>query len=73
MGEQRPLNAGDDSSSCDNPADDLDRVRTLVEGGADPGCARRDERVNKTPLDWAEAGGHAEVVDYLRSIAGTST
>ena len=43
---------------------DLDRVRSLVEAGAD--LSARDELHDGTPLDWARTGGHQDVIDYLR-------
>ena len=39
---------------------DFDRVRSLVEAGAD--LTARDERFNTTPLDWAESGGPEQVI-----------
>ena len=48
-----------------------DRVRALVEAGADLNA--RDERHNGTPLDWAEMGGHKDVIDYLRSVTKISS
>ena len=49
----------------------LDRVRNLVEAGAD--LTARDEQYNTTPLDWARSGGHQDVIDYLESVtAGAS-
>jgi len=50
---------------------DLDRVRSLVEAGAD--LAERDERFNKTPIDWADMGGHKQIIDYLKSVSETSS
>jgi hypothetical protein len=48
----------------------LDRVRNLVEAGAD--LTAQDELYNTTPLDWARSGGHQDVIDYLESVtAGT--
>ena len=49
----------------------LERVKRRVESGADLGA--RDERYGKTPLEWAEMGGHADVIDYLRSMAPASS
>jgi hypothetical protein len=49
---------------------DLDRVRSLVAAGAD--LAARDERFNKTPMDWADMGGHTQIIDYLKSVTETS-
>jgi len=43
----------------------LDIVQRRLEAGADP--TAHDELYGKTPLDWAEMGKHAEVIDYLRS------
>jgi hypothetical protein len=43
----------------------LDRVRALVEAGAD--LSARDERFDATPLEWAEMGGRDAVVAYLES------
>jgi hypothetical protein len=45
---------------------DLDRVRRLVEAGAD--VTARDERFGTTPLDWAKSGERDNVVAYLRSV-----
>jgi hypothetical protein len=50
---------------------DLGRVRSLVEAGAD--LSARDERLGATPLEWARMGGHEPVIDYLRSLRGTSS
>ena len=53
----------------------FDRVRSLVEGGAD--VTARDDLYSGTPLGWAEAGGredwakgrqHQEVIAYLKSV-----
>jgi Ankyrin repeats (many copies) len=45
---------------------DLDRIRTLVEAGAD--LTGRDERFGATAVEWAASGGHAAVVAYLESV-----
>jgi hypothetical protein len=45
---------------------DLDRVRRLVEAGAD--VTARDERFGTTPLDWAKSGERDNVVAYLKSV-----
>jgi Ankyrin repeat len=56
---------------------DYDRVRQLVEEGAD--LMARDEAYNATALEWAEAGAkperaaggrHDEITDYLKSLTG---
>ncbi|MDN5931044.1 MAG: ankyrin repeat domain-containing protein [Pseudonocardia sp.] len=39
-------------------------VRLLLDLGADPDV--RDARFDGTPADWAEHGGHAELVSFLR-------
>jgi hypothetical protein len=44
---------------------DLDRVRRLVEAGADLNA--RDELHNGTPVDWARTGKNQDVIDYLAS------
>src|SRR6516165_3036698 len=44
----------------------LDRVRSLVETGAD--VAARDERYGATALDWAGWSKQDVVVAYLRSV-----
>jgi hypothetical protein len=55
---------------------DFERVRQLVDEGADP--AVRDEAYNATALEWAEGGAtqewaagrrHHEVIDYLKSVS----
>jgi hypothetical protein len=52
-----------------------ERVRALVDAGAD--LSRRDDRYNRTPLDWAESGaeqdwtagrGHRQTIAYLKSM-----
>jgi ankyrin repeat protein len=43
----------------------LEVVRLLVERGARVDI--RDLHHRGTPLDWAEHGGRAEVVEYLRN------
>jgi ankyrin repeat protein len=43
----------------------LDRVRRLVEAGADLGA--RDELHDETPLGWARSGKHQDVIDYLEA------
>jgi hypothetical protein len=59
---------------------DFDRVRQLVEEGAD--LLARDEAYNGTALQWAEFGAkqkwaagrrHREIIDYLRSVTGEET
>jgi hypothetical protein len=54
---------------------DFERVRQLVEEGAD--LMTRDEAYNATPLEWAEGGAkqewaagrrHREIIDYLKSV-----
>ena len=45
---------------------DLDRVRSLVEAGAD--LTARDELHHTTALDWARSAGRQDVVDYLASV-----
>jgi Ankyrin repeat len=45
---------------------DLDRVRGLVEAGAD--LTARDERFRVTALDWARLGNQDAVVAYLKSV-----
>ena len=49
----------------------LDQIRRRVDAGAD--LMARDEEYNKTPVEWAEMGGHQEVIDYLKSVARGST
>jgi Ankyrin repeats (many copies) len=44
----------------------LDRVRSLVEAGAD--VAARDERFSATALDWACWTKQDAVVAYLKSV-----
>jgi hypothetical protein len=44
----------------------VDVVRRRVEAGAD--LSARDEQHDKTPLEWAQMGGHEQVVEYLRSV-----
>ena len=44
----------------------LDRVRSLVEAGAD--LTARDERFGTTALEWAKRGEHNAVVAYLKSV-----
>jgi hypothetical protein len=44
----------------------LDRVRSLVEAGAD--LTARDERFGATALEWAKMGEHTAVVAYLKSV-----
>jgi hypothetical protein len=44
----------------------LDRVRSLVEAGAD--MTARDERYNATALDWARLNKQDAVVAYLTSV-----
>jgi hypothetical protein len=59
---------------------DFDRVRQLVEEGAEPMV--RDEAYNATALEWAEGGAkqesaagrkHHEIIDYLKSVTGEKT
>jgi hypothetical protein len=59
---------------------DFDRVRQLVEEGAE--LMVRDEAYNATPLEWAEGGAkqesaagrrHHEIIDYLKSVTGEKT
>ena len=45
---------------------DLERVRHLVEAGAD--LTARDERHDETPLGWARLGGQKAVIDYFESL-----
>ena len=45
---------------------DLDRVRALVEAGAD--LTARDERFGATALEWAKMGKHDAVVAYFKSV-----
>ena len=45
---------------------DLERVRSLVEAGAD--LTARDERFDGTALDWAEMGGHQQIIAFLKSV-----
>ena len=53
----------------------FDRVRSLVEAGAD--VTARDELYHGTPLNWAESGGrqewaegreHQQIIAYLKSV-----
>jgi hypothetical protein len=44
----------------------LDRVRSLVEAGAD--LTARDERFGATVLEWAKKGQHEAVIAYLKSV-----
>jgi hypothetical protein len=44
---------------------DIDRVRSLVEAGAD--LTARDERYGATALDWAVQGKQDGAVAYLKS------
>jgi ankyrin repeat protein len=44
----------------------LDRVRSLVEGGAD--VTARDERFGATASEWAEWSKQEAVAAYLRSV-----
>jgi hypothetical protein len=46
----------------------LDRVRSLVEAGAD--VTARDERFGTTALEWAKSGKHDAIVAYLESVVG---
>lgn len=46
----------------------LDRVRKLVEAGAD--VSARDERFDATPGDWARMAGHEDIARYLASAGG---
>jgi hypothetical protein len=39
---------------------DLDKVRTLIEAGAD--LTARDERFGATAVEWARRGGHVAIV-----------
>jgi hypothetical protein len=50
---------------------DLERVRRLVERGDD--LAARAENDHRTALDWARAGGHQAVIDYLVSIGAPAS
>jgi hypothetical protein len=59
---------------------DFDRVRQLVEEGAE--LMVRDEAYNATALEWAEGGAkqewaagrrHHEIIDYLKSVTGEKT
>jgi ankyrin repeat protein len=45
---------------------DLDKVRTLIEAGAD--LTARDERFGATAVEWARRGGHVAIVAYLESL-----
>jgi ankyrin repeat protein len=45
---------------------DLEIVRRLVARG--DGITARDDDKDHTVLDWARAGGHQPVIDYLVSI-----
>ncbi len=47
-------------------AGDVDRVRTLLDAGADPGI--RDATYGTTPLAWAEHAFQAETADLLRPV-----
>jgi hypothetical protein len=44
----------------------LDRVRSLVEAGAD--VMARDERFGATALDWAQWTKQDDIVAYLNSV-----
>jgi hypothetical protein len=50
---------------------ELDRVRSLVAAGAD--VTARDERFNKTALEWAQWSRRNEVIDYLQSVIASLT
>lgn len=62
--------------TCNRPLHDaawagaLERVKLLLELGADPGV--RDRSCNATPLGWAEHNGQREVAEYLAELATTS-
>jgi hypothetical protein len=46
--------------------DNLDAVRALLAGGADP--MSRDPDFNKTALEWSTAFNEGDVADYLRAL-----
>ena len=50
---------------------DLETVRRLVERGDD--IAARAENDDRTALDWARAGGHQDVIDYLVAIGAPAS
>ena len=45
---------------------DLDRIRLLLDAGADPSIT--DHRFGSTPLGWAEHAYQTEAADMLRPV-----